>query len=342
VSRRLRLIGGLSLMLVGLLLTFSPGARAEDGAAIDEVGWWWSAQVSELVAVPAPPDVTTDQMLVEGHPDGASAIAAIAARLPEDQVNPILTLKAPSEVGAAEAILLACQAGSAWSYADAGYWQAKPSPDCTSSVQGVPDPEGGSWTFALGPLQFNNQINVVLVPAKVDGQPEGADGSTFRIVFDKPTGASIVTTAGTAPDAGGFVTPDDNLGYSFPDTPVDTGGVGVGTGVLDVPPVAPPAALPEQDTGRTATAPVVQAVTNPVAPIASTDDSSRFVGVLLILVGAAAAYQMTNQTMPPLHGLSRFGHRADREVTATVAVEDQMGGLGRFRRERRTAPSRLY
>ena len=342
MSRRLRLLGGLSLMFVGLLMVFSPGALAEDGATINDVGWWWSAQTSELLAIPAPPDVTAEQMLVEGHPDGAAAIAAIAAQLPADRVNPILTLTAPSEVGAADAVLLACQAGSAWTAADAGYWEAKPSPDCTSSVQGVPAADGGSWTFALGPLQFNNQINIVLVPAKVDGQPEGADGSTFRIVFDKPTGSSIVTTEGTPPDAGGFVTPDDNLGYTptYGDTPVDVGGVD--TGVLDVPPVAPPAALPEEETGRTATAPVVQAVTNPVAPIASTDDSSRFVGVLLILVGAAIAYQMTQQPIPALHGLSRFGHRADREVVAAVPVEDQMGGLGRFRRERRTAPSRLY
>ena len=180
------------LVVGAFLMVFGAPVGAVDAASIDDVGWWARTnQAPGLGAVVAPPDVPAGQLLVEGTAEGATAIAALRATLPEGTGSPILTLTAASEVSGETALLLACQSGSGWTGAHAGEWASKPSPDCSQSVQGIRADDGSSWTFPLGALQFGDQIDVVLTPGVDPAVPAPLNGSAFRIAFEQPSAASI-------------------------------------------------------------------------------------------------------------------------------------------------------
>ncbi len=190
----------LGLLAGALLIAAGAPASAATASSIDDTGWWSRAnQDATLGAALVFPDVAAGQLLVEGTPEGATAIAALRATLPEGTGRPVLTLHAASSAGGDTAVLLACQAGSGWTGAHGGAWSAKPSPDCDTSVQGEPG-DGDTWTFDLAALQFDDQINVVLVPG-LDPNGGGQAGSTFRIVFDRPSESSIeVSESSVEPD----------------------------------------------------------------------------------------------------------------------------------------------
>ena len=53
-------------------------------ASVDDSGWWWRAQTNPGLLLPAPPTVAPGQLLVQGAPDQAAAIAAVEADLMRD------------------------------------------------------------------------------------------------------------------------------------------------------------------------------------------------------------------------------------------------------------------
>lgn len=373
--RRRRRAGALLLAVGAWFLVAGGPAVAADGATVDDIGWW--ARVNQdptLAGVTPRPDVVPGQLLVEGMSGGATAIAAIRVTLPEGQANPVLTLDTASDAGGEAAVLLACQTGSGWTGAHAGSWDAKPSPDCASSVQGIRADDGSSWTFALGPLQFGNQLDVVLVPGVDPSLPDGANGSTFRIVFERPTVANIETTdgGGTADPAfdapavtfapepsapsGPAAASAPSGASSFDPAPSSFGDAGSGSSFsIPVPPseeelAAQPAqaSLPASEQGLTATAPVV-AAESPLGagvPVADGTDAGRAVGALVVLIGGGLLLWSTTQELPQRQLLSRFAVAGASGTTATPVSPAadkvvQTGGLGRFRRERATPARRL-
>lgn len=342
-----RVLAAIGLVAGGWLV--AAPADAAPASSIDDVGWWARVhQEPTLGGLLAPPDVEEGQLLVEGTPEGATAIAAVRATLPEGATNPVLTLPTASAVGAEAAVLLACQTGSGWTGAHAGAWDAKPSPDCTQSVQGLVAEDGSSVSFALAPLQFGDQVDVVLTPGVVDGA-EGAPSSAFRIVFEGPDVSSIEVTEGTATGSG----PPPPIGppVSFDTSPPPAIGAGSSGGSFTPPAPSsggevalPPvrAALPETEQGATATAPIAQAQQPLAAPaLAATGGSDgRLLGVIVVLAAGALLYWSSQQPVPQRQLLSRFASAAPHPVDVVPAPET-VGGLGRFRRERTGAARRL-
>jgi hypothetical protein len=324
MRRRLLLLLAASFLLVGSSLVVDP-AHADPAASIDDSGWWWRAQTNPTVMLPPPPNVEKGQLLVQSGPEGAIALAAVAGTLVEGQAGPVLTLKV-AEGGDADAgaVIVACQAGAAWKGGDAQVWSEHPPAGCEAGgVKGTPSEDGTSWSFDVGTLQFGAQVNVVIAPGTVEGQPEGANYPTFSVTFEKPSVESLATTPGAAPapptvgsiDVGG----DPTIGAgvsSYESPPVDTGS-------LDLPSVV--AAVPGEDQSLTPVAPSTQSQ-QPLLPASVLVDPrsphARSVGVVLLLLGGALVYFMTRQQQ-------------------VIGPEGVPGGLGRWAAPRWGTPPSL-
>lgn len=325
--RRLTLVVAGLLMIVGSSLSLEP-ARASGATSIDASGWWWKAQTNGDLLVPGPPTVAPGQLHVEGTPvDGATAIAAVAATLAPGEAKPILTLTVAEngDTGGEGAVLLACQAGSAWTSGDAQAWPNKPNAACNpGGVAGKRSDDGTTWTFDLTALQFDDKINIVLTPGTVDELADGANGSGFSLTFEKPTADAIQTQLGDAPppatvsppiEVGVGTPPADGGSFDFT-PPVDSGGV-----VL--PPVE--AALPDAEQDLTPVAPSVQDQTPLLpasVPVDPRSEHARAVGILLLLLGAGVVYATTRQQ-------------------PVVGPEGIPGGLGRWVSPRWGSPPSL-
>jgi hypothetical protein len=325
--RRLAWHAAVGLVVAGSALGLDP-VTAAGGASVTDSGWWWRLRPSPDVPVPPPPNVDEGQLLVQGAPEGALALAAIAATLPEGQANPVLTLAVADggDTGGAQAVVLACQAGSPWTGGDAGAWPDRPQPACESGVVGERSPDGATWSFAVAALQFGANLNVVIVPGTVEGQPAGASGSTFSLVFEAPGPASIETAEGVPP-----IPPAPDFGAGGLDvpapTPSDGGSFGVPGpgGSFDVP-TGPVAALPDDEQGLTPVAPVIESQTR--LPIVAGGDPrsehAQTVGIIVLLAGAAFVWRATQQ-----------------QPAIAADGTGPLGGLGRFARPRVGTPPSL-
>jgi hypothetical protein len=347
-------------MAAGAALSWVPPASA---VTVDGAGWWWRTNTTTVpVEVPPRADVGTDQLLVEGEPEGATALAAVRFKLAEGESSPILTLTpTPDSVVPPTAVVLACRVGSAWTPAQGGKWERKPIADCFASVQGIQS-EAGTITFALTPLQSGTNLEVVIVPG-VDPNAvnDNARYSSFSLKFATPTAADLKTTTGdagfsgtggdfNAPDPGSFGADTDGTsgGSSF-DTgsSFDAGSSSFDSGAsfgpapaftqpsdfaaptaVDSP--AEAALSPSEQAGSTGVAPVQ------AAPVATTSESNggRTLGILVLLAGGALGFWAYS------------GSAAGRGVAAVPVApppgaEPVMGGLGRFARPRTGPPPSL-
>lgn len=338
---RLVRAGWIAALLAAVALALLPtSSGAAEATAVVEQGWWNRANDERSpVTFPPPAEVDEDDLYVAGTPEGATAVAALKLTVADGQVGPTLTLTAKSSQNLAGAKLLACQTGSGWTGAQNGVWQAKPLIDCsTGSVAGIVADDEGSVAFALGPLLFADKLNVVIVAGTDDSRPAGADGSAFQVVFEKPTGADIVTSGGTqtapppAPtdfggDSGSFAPPpSDSGGGGF--TPAPDAGGSFDPGTSDPSPApAAPAVSPEEQ-GQSATAPILQEATNPSTlgsqPIATNRDGRPYAVLLLLAAGAGFLWEQRH-----------------RNQLAADGPTEEVGGLGRFVRPRTGTPPSL-
>ena len=341
MTRRLRLAASLLAVVAGVVLLVAPVGAAPATRIVD-AGWWWKLQTGAVTQLPPPPNVEPGMLQVQGSIDDWQSIAAVAAELPDGHGSPILTLRVADggDQGGAAAVVLACAAGSPWTGEHGGRWDSKPVADCASAVSGIRSEDGASWTFALGPLQSEDRIDVVIVPGTVDGAPEGANGSAFTLVFEEPAATDIATTPGTSPPdtgsapSGGFSPPPaagddfggpatDDFSSDFPET-----GSGSGlpdTGSLPAAPEQPTGGAPapsDQAGGRDEAAAPVPAVSAP-----SSRTLARVLGGVVALLGLAGAVLATRT--PAMAGAAAS---PDAPVT---------GGLGRFARERTAEPNAI-
>ena len=264
VRRNFARCAGLGLVAISLLLLASAGSAGADGSATKFVaqGWWWEANPAKLPAdPPPPPNVSKDQLWIQGSPagggaQGQTAFAAIRYAVDKSQVVKTLTLKvgANGDSAGSSAVLLACQTGSSWVPAQEGKWEVAPIVNPNSCVNGTRSADGTSWTFAAGTLQTGEVLDICLVPGP---DPNTKAASTFSLVFDPPNDASLATATGSAPPP---TTPaPTNFGTtpSGATNPAPSGSTGGSFHpAATVTPVAP--ALPSDKVGQTPTAPAKQ------------------------------------------------------------------------------------
>lgn len=346
--RRLRAVSGAALLVGGALLGLTPSPA--DATSLTQAGWWWRVNDGTLpAALPAPPTVPEGGLMVAGAPDGATAIAALHFELEEGEGAPVLTLQVAEngDQGGEQAVLAACLTGSAWQPEQAGSWLNKPFPACDqASVTGVRADDGTTWTFAVAPLLSDGIVDLILVPGVDPQLPAGANGSTFQVVFEAPTAASLATSSGAGPSP----TLDlDPSGFA-PTAPADSfAAPAFAGGDLSLPPVAPASSftpsLPEADQGLTATAPVVQerAAPLPVSPIAAVEDHRVLGMVILALCGAALLWsaQLPTPALRRLGGVAGGSTAVEASIPDPAASPLPAAGLGRFARTRTGPPPRL-
>ena len=361
VRRTVRLAAILTLG-AGALLVAAPPSVGQEATPPDSQGWWWKGNGGYPVPVPSPAPTTEEgQLVVAGAPDGATGIAAVRYTLDEGEAVQDLVLEvAPGGESAATAVILACQAGSGWTGVENGPWSEKPSVDCASgAAEGTYAQDEATFTFPVGPLQFGDQLNVVLVAGTVEGAPAPLNGSSFQVVLQNP---QLVTSGGGAAvprvDAGsadgfsggsdGFAGTSDSVasgGGSDAPTP-SSGTASFAGGSMDLPSsggtssssfTATPA-LPADEQGRTATAPVLQA-TNPAPQAAAAVAGGRDTKVLgLLLLAAGAAMLVVTKRPDLLGGLVGAGAAG---AGGAAADEPALEGIGRFARPRRGNPPSL-
>jgi len=362
-----RVVAALAIA-AGAALSFTPTASA---VTVDGSGWFWRPNTN-AAPLPVPPraDVGADQLLVEGEPEGAVAVAAARFTLAEGETSPILTVTpTPDSTVPAGAVILACRIASAWVPTQGGKWEARPMPDCFTSVQGIPA-DGGKLTFPLTPLQSGTTLEVAFYPGNRADAPAGTpNGSVFSLKFAKPTAADLQTTTG---DAGGFsgtggdFSPPDASSFGADDGAGDAGSSGSGfdagtTGPSDVgttstfgpspafsqpssfaaPTAVAPAASPSGLTAAEQAGPsgvVAPAVPSAPASNTSTSPKGRTLGILVLLAGAALGFWAYSGGGG---GLGIGLAPATVPAAAPPGAEPVLGGLGRFARPRTGPPPSL-
>jgi len=316
------------LVLVGFGLMTSGAHAAGGGVEITAQGWWSRLQSKSLpTPAPPPPNVKPGQLDVQGGPTGVIAMAAFRATLGPDGTNPVLTLAVASDTGGASAILLACQTGSAWTPVENGDFADAPHVETSKCVSARRSADGKTFTVPLGSLQFGTNLDVVLVPGTDPTLPEGANGSTFQLVFDKLTAGAIVTTPGTPPPV-----------PATSPAPAGASGLAPGPGTFGprtpvLAPVAPTPAVPVDKAGATATSPVQQAATAPqvaISAAAAERAGTRWFGAAVVAIGVALALWARRE--------DNLGRLAALRGEAMVAADR---GLGRFVRPRTGLPPPL-
>jgi hypothetical protein len=345
-----------SLLVAGAAVSFS---GAPVGAAADIAsGWWWRAnpggalptpaQAPLLVPLPttpppppAPPNAGAGNLLVAATPDGATSIAAVRASGASGALT--LTVAENGGVGAQAAKVLACKISGLWAPVEGGRWDDKPSYSCdsSSSVPGTASADGTTWTFAVSSLVTDDSLDVALVPAPADA----TTGATapFQLVFKAPGPEAFGTVSGdTATKEFEFDSGSDfaaaPLDFTAPTdevlaTELDTGFFDPGTSATFT---APAARTP---VARTAT-PVaaVQPAPAAAARLAPPSDDAKHLPLLVVLLAGAAAYGVTRQQVPAIHGLGRVRVR----TVGRKAASPTEAGLGRFRKPRSGPPPRLF
>lgn len=365
--RRGRAALGLVAMAVGAgLLLITPEARA---AGFDAAGWWSrtvttnpASEIPAAVPVPPPtapatlpgtPDVGPGQLLVQGTPEGAVAIAAAKWTLSGQDSKPTVELPiATGSVVQASSVILACKAAVPWEppAASPGSWDSKPLVDGFKCVPGQIDAGVTKVSFDLQGLVSGPTLSVVFVPGQDPALPVEANGSAFRWILPTPAsdtlsvipgGTTSVTTPGSSqtpmtvassPLSSSAFGASDLRSSSFDGSTIgpsfDTGGGAVGS-------IATPALEPQD------LAPSVPQLDEVVPAAAkSVERHSRTIGVVLLLLGAAAAAwswyddsQAEGTTVAI--GLGRFRTVVPVPPRRSIAgAPDQPFeiGLGRFRR----------
>jgi hypothetical protein len=346
-------------MTLGATLLSSPAPAG--AASVTKSAWWYKARTGDVSTAvppaagplpggvptapapptPGPPTVPEGSLLVEGTPQGATAIAAITYTMAKTESSPTLTIT-PSDTSQvpADAIVLACHAAVDWTAPDQnpGAWEEKPLVACDQSVQGIAA-DDGTITFALAPLcQQCTTLDIVLVPGTVSAPTDGTAqpvGSTFTLGFDAKEGAKMVTTASSdsssfdssssfSSDSAGSLTPRTDFSApssSFAPTPI-----------------AQPALEPQEQAPS-----VPQQTALPAIAKVKDDKTAQGVGFLILLAGLAfggLAYATPARTEDGLVGLGRFRRPAPADAGA-VTLEPVPGGLGRFTRPRTGPPPSL-
>lgn len=362
------------LAIVGLSIVVAPAADAVNAPT---AAWWSRLATTDPLAevpaalpvaptspdtIPAGASVPPGHLMVEGTPDGATAIAALRWQLAAGESGPSLTLPvAPGSSVNPESLVLACRTATPWAAPEPspGTWDTKPLVDGSTCVNGIVADDLSTISFGLQPLVTGDELDIVLapgskpvvdVPAGAPEPPADIDGSTFRLLFEPPTGEALEVVEGSGFDQGAgdeFVTPTtqapavDEFGTSDGDfsPPAATD---ISTDLGDAPVAAPD--LEPQDL-----APSVPDVREAVPAAADSDPVDRTIGFVLLavagLMAAWAYWSSVSGAQDTAIGLGRFRTTLPAAAAVPVGLAGQeretVGGLSRFARSRSTPPTPL-
>lgn len=328
MRRRLRL-PAVVIVMVGAVLALSPTTA---GAADLQAAGWWSRTSSPLPLNPTAPTAGEGQLVVQGEPGGANAIAALRWNLADGESSPVLTItSADGSVVPPDALILACRAGTPWTEASGAPLEEAPKVDCGTSVNGIVA-DDGTITFSLGALVTDSTLDIVLTP----GTTPDDSGSTFSLVFDRPGPDALATTQGGADDTsfdsgGSFGAPPMDPGsgsFSVPSSGTDAGSSFTAPST-DAAPAAAPALPEENQVAIDATQGGPAAAQQ--AGAAGDRDQVRTLGIGVLLLGGALAVWSFLSGSPTTAGTA----------PAAPAAGAVPGGLGRFVRPRTGAPPSL-
>jgi hypothetical protein len=318
-------------LLVALLLApcvaLLPGSAQAQGA--DAQGWWSALNQPGAPALPAPPDVAADDLLLQGGDparllpatgvvDQAPAPSALAAlRFTVRPGSVVGSLVLTVAAGAQATDVRAYPARGAWQPAQGGAAADAPQPDLSRYSAGRLSADGLTLDFPdIGRLVTEQGLlSVVLVPGAAD-----------RVVVHQPTKQALT------------VTPTDLAPPLQPEAPPPVPALVVAPAPLTVPYLTAPLAAPDLEPTAAPQAPTV-AVAAPVraaAPAALSrrlipDDTRSRVIVLLELLFAVAFFGLLGQG--PLAVLAR--------LTGQPLGGDEQRGVGRFRTSRTGVAPRL-
>jgi hypothetical protein len=202
--RRLPAITGLAALLALVTMPFmSVPALA---TAPRDQGWWTSTN-----PLPAPPDVPTTGLLIQGGPNAPSAFAALLYELDPGVTASTLTLTvAPNSLTTPTAAVELCGLMTPIVHADqGGPMSDAPAYNCGKNVIATPDSSGKSYKFDVSGMVTDNLVAVALLP----------NSPVERVVLSAPDGNSLATqqTAGagassSADTGAAFATSEPSVG----------------------------------------------------------------------------------------------------------------------------------
>jgi hypothetical protein len=348
----LGLVGSTSIAGVMLLPASPAAAQAPDSTA-----WWNSANLGDPVpAPPAPPDVKSGDLYVEGSnagplssilgnsPPTTQAISAVAFDLPKGAAVGTLTLQidgtTPPQVS-----VTACKTTESFTSTENGPWSEVPSYDANECVPGAL--KGTSVQFTdVSKLAKPSSLSVVILPGPLD-----------RVVFKAPGAGTLTVESGgnlgtSAPPVGTGSGSSSSSGGGSASAPKSGPAVGGGSssggssgGVL--PSVGNLPGTSTTTTPGSVAPPVVASPnTTPTAaqPATATgggmSTKERRLIALLIIAAEVVGYVLlrrwpAREAAPVAAAVTAGGRLRPPDRPVSDARTGDAGGVGRFRRERR-------
>jgi hypothetical protein len=171
-----------------------------NAAAPDQQGWWTQTNAGlgsqTGLAVPAPPapaDVPSNGLLIEGgaSPASPTAYAALVYQLPvaANATSLTLTVATGSASTPASTLRICPLVNPNLNAEQGGPMGDAPAFDCSHSATAGASANGTSYHFQVAPLVTGGNLAVAILPA----------ATTDRVVFDRPDSNSLTVTANPTP-----------------------------------------------------------------------------------------------------------------------------------------------
>jgi hypothetical protein len=258
-----------AVAILCIVATTGPARSASSASS----GWWTASPV------PLAPDVSADQLLVQGGADASAplAYAGVTFALVDGELPERLLLRvAPGSASTPASRLALCPLRSAAPAASGGPSAEGPAFDCATRIEAAPSADGTSYEFDVAGLSSGASLDVAVVPT----------AQTDRVVLARP-GPDALQSA-LPPDAStesGSTFPGPPTAFDpLPESvaPAFAGGSVVGSGGEVAAGTAGPAPV------ATETAAPAAAVGLP-APLAGDDSGASLFAALLFAVLVAVA-----------------------------------------------------
>jgi hypothetical protein len=230
--------------------------------------------------------------------------------------------------------VLACPATTAWQTGSAQPWDQKPVPDCSRQAVGVLAEDGTTMAFDLSAFAVGPIVDVVILPGRVADLPDGFNGSSFSLVFERPDDGDLVTQAAGAP-----ITAPPSTGTRPVGSPAASPAASsprLAPAPSFRPPAAPVApALPAEEVAAPPAASADPAEVPTFSPAAAPDVSDARTLAVVLLLAAALATVLAGRRDAILGLLGRA------PAAAVAGAPLAVSGLGRFAKERPGPPPTL-
>ena len=310
--RRLAVVLAGGALALAAVAGFTLGAGA---VAPSEQGWWTSTNLGGTtqslgVASPAPPDVTSNGLLIEGGPSAASPIAyaGLIYQVPSGATAGTLTLTvAPSSATTPNSTLEVCPLTIPLLIPEqGGPMSDAPAYDCTTNTTAKASSSGDGFAFDVSKLASNGVLALAILPTS----------ATDRVVFSQPSATSLAVTQSTTTSNTAPAPAAGNTGTAPAPAAGNTGSAtsptfGNPSSSFSNP---QPLATTPSSTPTATTQPVSHAIAPPPLPVASTLARANTAVVILVLVGLAAAAALW----------AAAGRKAEVSLVAQLPVHSEL------------------